>query len=202
MEELNLLNGKTSERLWQALEEATGLLLPKEKERFGEISFHIYHYVQNDTNGKNGDASYVFQIRWGMHKIYSQKRICLNLNADCLAALIEIIKNDKNQIKKELIEYIENQLATIVTLELEPEFNRRFSMLRQFEMQVSRGRKKNLAIQTHGWPLLCVFISWYDELSEFQEFIFPIKIDAEIRQFVIPTQKIITQFQKYRDSLI
>jgi hypothetical protein len=198
MEELNLINNQQGMELWKALEQNTGLLLPRDKEHFGEVSFHVY--VRTRTDFEKNDNEYVFHIRWGMHKIFSEKHLCLKNPAECLDDLIKVIKSNKNQIKIKLIEYIEGQLGSIVTLELEPAFNQKFSSLRLYEIKVDRGRNKNNV--SHGWPNICIFISWYDEFGYFQEFIYPIRLYRETRCFRIPIPEIITQFQRYRDSLV
>ena len=202
IEESRILSEKDKNKLYNSLEDSCQLMLPKEKERIGEITFHLYHYenIKNDIGSAKKHC--LFQIRWGSHKIYSKKHLNMNPEKSCLDILTKAIQADRKQIKNALVEYCKNQLSSIVIIEFELEINKKSPNLTGYELQVCKCRKKNVEMNNSGWPNFCIFISWYDELGDFQEFIFPIKLDPESRLFQIPTQKIVSDFLVYRDTVI
>lgn len=202
MEEINLLTNKDIEKLLQTLSESCGMLLPDEKERLGEISFHLYQFNNPESSEKYGKESFAFQIRYGMHPIYSKKHIKLQTNQNSIEHLSKIVCENKDAIYDSIIQYCQTQLDTIIAMELEPEFNQKFPYIFSYDLKLCKTRKKNQQMLKVGWPSLCIAISWNDEYNEFQEFMYPLTIDPESRKFNIKTEMILTAFQKYRDELI
>jgi len=202
MEEINILTAEDIKALLKSVEKECTLLIPDEKERLGELSFHLYEYDKSGASGNTNGKSVVFQIRYGMHKIFSKKHLTVNLKNKYLEDLVKVVCENKNDIKKAIIDYCQSQLETIISLELIPEFNKRFPYLFSYELKLCKARKKNQLMIKYGWPSLCVMISWTDEFGDFQEFMYPLMIDPESRHFQIETSKIISAYQTYRDQLV
>ena len=143
MEEINLLTDKDIDKLLQTLSESCGMLLPDEKERLGEISFHLYKFNNPESSEKYGKESYAFQIRYGMHPIYSKKHIKLQTNQNSVEHLSKIICENKDVIYDSIIQYCQTQLDTIIAMELEPEFNQKFPYIFSYDLKLCKTRKKN-----------------------------------------------------------
>ena len=122
MEEVNILSQKDKSLLLEKLEKECALLIPQDKDRLGELQFHLFKYKGQNGNGKPQD--YFFQIRMGIHQIFSKKHLPFCEKGDCIAKLESIIAANKKQIKNSIIDYCQNQLDTVLTVELEPEFNK------------------------------------------------------------------------------
>lgn len=197
MEEVDILTRADQQRLLIQLEQACGIVLPHARSNMGALSFHVYRFKDRNPGSSR---EWAFQIRWGVHKILSDKNLCLN--EQYLPVLMEVIKIHHKKIKQGLWDYAESQLNTIISLELEPELNRHRVDLVSFQLKVCKARQKVDALNKFGWPNFCVALSWYDELGDFQEFIYPLSFDPEKRCFVIPTQKLVREFLIYRDSAI
>lgn len=202
MEEINLLTSEDTANLLTTVEKSCSILLPDEKERLGELSFHLYQFNNHGSSENYGKESFAFQIRYGMHPIYSKKHIKLQTNQYSIENLSKIICENKDVIYGSIIQYCQTQLDTIITMELEPEFNRRFPYIFSYELKLCKTRNKNEQMIKAGWPSLCIAISWNDEYNEFQEFMFPLTIDPDCRKFNVDADKILAAFQKYRDELI
>jgi hypothetical protein len=123
MKESNILTPKGKKDLLSFMETCFNTIIPCNKERFGSISFHLYKYDKQDH------PSWVFQIRWGSHPLFSKKHIKLDPDKEYLSQLHKIIENNKYRIMKASIEFCENQLNNAAMLEIEPELNRRLPLL-------------------------------------------------------------------------
>ena len=202
MEEINLLTTKDTESLLQTVRKSCGILLPDEKERLGELSFHLYQFNSPESSENYGKESLAFQIRYGMHHIYSKKHLKFQINQNSVEYLSRLICENKDTIYGSIIQYCQTQLDTIITIELEPEFNRRFPYIFSYDLKLCKSRNKNKQMVNAGWPSLCIAISWNDEYNDFQEFMYPLSIDPENRKLNLNTRTILTAFQNYRDSLV
>jgi hypothetical protein len=202
MEEINLLKDKDIEQLVQAVGNSCGILLPNEKERLGEISFHLYKFDNPESSERYGKESLAFQIRFGMHPIFSKKHIKNQNNNDYVKYLSGIICENKEKIYASIIEYCQSQLDTIVAMELEPEFNRKFPYIFNYDLKLCKSRNRNKQMLDAGWPSLCIAISWNDEYDEFQEFMYPLTIDPDNKKFNLDPSIILSAFQNYRDAII
>jgi hypothetical protein len=200
MEEVNILSQKDKSLLLEKLEKECTLLIPQDKDRLGELQFHLFKYKGQNGNGKPQD--YFFQIRMGIHQIFSKKHLPFCEKGDCIAKLESIIAANKKQIKNSIIDYCQNQLDTVLTVELEPEFNKRFPYVFNYNIKLCKARRRNTELVQYGWPSLCITIAWTDEFGEFQEFMHPITIDPETRCFKTNISQILNSFLSYRDTLI
>jgi hypothetical protein len=200
MEEVNILSKDDKIRLLDTLEKECALLIPHDKDRLGELQFHLFKYKGQGGNGE--DPEYFFQIRMGIHQIFSSKHVAFCETGDCLSKLESIIAANKKQIKNSIIEYCQNQLDTVLTVELEPEFNKRFPYVFNYNIKLCKARRKNTELIKYGWPSLCITIAWTDEFGEFQEFMYPLTMDPETRCFQTNISRILNSFLTYRDALI
>ncbi|MGD9489705.1 MAG: hypothetical protein AB7W47_16915 [Calditrichaceae bacterium] len=197
MQESNILSEKDKKELFVILEKHCNLVLPDEKIRCGDFSFHLYHYEKNN----DADDSWVFQVRWGTHRFYAKKHLSFTNNKDYLSILTDVIRKDKSLIKKALLEHCENQLNTIAMLEIEPAINKKLPYLSRYEMSVKKLRNPGKIKNESGWPNFGVCICWYDELGNFQEFVYPIQFDSISRRFRVPPEEIVNKFQVYMDTV-
>ncbi len=202
MEEVNLLTEKDTEELLMTVEQSCNILIPDEKERLGEISFHLYKYDNAESSDNYGKKSWTFQIRYGVHTVFTKKHIKIPSSQSYIECLTKIICDNKNKIHVSILEYCQNQLDTMVKMELEPEFNRRFSYIFNYDLKLCKSRNKNIKMVKAGWPSLCIAISWNDEFNEFQEFIYPLSLDPNNKKFNIHTDRILTAFRNYRDEIV
>lgn len=202
MKELNILKNTDIRKIRNHLSESCGLTIPDEKEHMGLISFHLFKYEHHLENNESGKDEMRFQIRWGAHKIYSKKHFFITDETNVIEQLKQFISQDCMKIKKELLDYCKTQLGNIVTLEVEPEINKRNPGLIGYQIQVDRGRTNTSVKENAGWPCLCIFISWFDELGDFQEFVYPVKFDGKSRQFLVDAKEIADAFQVYRDTVV
>lgn len=202
MEEINRLTQNDSIALLKTVEDNCAIIIPDEKERLGEISFHLYQYNCADNCDNFGKTSWTFQIRYGIHPVFTKKHIKILTGQNQIEILSKIICENKNVIYTAIIEYCQNQMDTMVSMELEPEFNRRFSYIFNYDLKLCKSRKKNKLMLKAGWPSLCIAISWNDEFNEFQEFMYPLMIDPESKKFNLHPGTILTAFQKYHDAII
>lgn len=202
MEEINLLTEKDIEQLVKTVVKSCNILLPDEKERLGEISFHLYKFDNPDSSERYGKESLAFQIRFGMHPIYTKKHIKFQNKQQYIGYLSGIICDNKDKIYASIIEYCQSQLDTIVAMELEPEFNRKFPYIFSYDLKLCKSRNRNKMMLEAGWPSLCIAISWNDEYDEFQEFMYPLSIDPANKKFNLDPSTILSAFQNYRDAII
>ncbi|HGY54779.1 MAG TPA: hypothetical protein ENK44_03665 [Caldithrix abyssi] len=199
MKELSLLNNQDQKSLRETIEQACGILLPEDSGKFGTLSFHLF--AHSGQKSINEEIDTYFQIRWGMHSIYKSKHFTFKKDADIVSALQKRIHQARETIRKEFHRYCEDQLRSIVSLELEPKMQRRFPGSHTFNLGLCHGRKPGKQVNNFGWPYYCIFISWYDELDEFQEFLYPVKFDAEQRTFIIPVEDVLQKFHQFRDTV-
>ena len=199
---MNLLTQNDTEELWRTVEKSCNILIPDEKERLGEMSFHLYKYDNTESSDNYGKQSWTFQIRYGIHTVFSKKHIKMPSSQNYIESLTKIICDNKNKIYTSIIEYCQNQMDTMVSMELEPEFNSRFAYIFNYDLKLCKSRKRNKQMLKAGWPSLCIAISWNDDYGEFQEFIFPLTINPDTRKFNLNSDKILSAFQSYRDSVI
>ncbi len=202
MEEVNLLTEKDTEELLMTVEQSCNILIPDEKERLGEISFHLYKYDNAESSDNYGKKSWTFQIRYGVHTVFTKKHIKIPSSQSYIECLTKIICDNKNKIHVSILEYCQNQLDTMVKMELEPEFNRRFSYIFNYDLKLCKSRNKNIKMDKAGWPSLCIAISWNDEFNEFQEFIYPLSLDPNNKKFNIHPDRILTAFRNYQDEIV
>lgn len=201
MKEINLLQTEDIKRLHAFLEDSCSLLLPFEKERFGELSFHLYRY-NDDSEAGSSSLNIAFQIRWGANAIFHKKNLKLGADDSIVEKICQIIHKESESIKKAIFKYCENQLSAIVPMSVEPVLIMRQPNFSGYKLQFCKGRGKKSSLSEYGWPNYCVLIAWYDELGDFQEFISPIGFDAKKRKFLIDAENIVLEFQKYRDTVI
>ncbi len=194
MKEIELLSEKDKRELLRLLEKQCGLLLPADQIRLGAITFHLFRYQQQD--------GLYFLIRWGMQKIFSSKGISDAGTKRVLAQLRTLIRGNKTAIKKALTGYYGEQLNNLAQIELQPELTRQCSDAAQLNLSVCQARRcRAKSTNNYGWPNFCVMISWLDETDEFQEFLFTLPLDAQSKSFTIPSEEIIVQFRRYRDTI-
>ncbi len=199
MKEVKVLNAEETKALNEALEAYCQLLLPQEKERMGQVSFHLYHYENPDARN---EGDWLFQIRWGTHKIFDQKHIEFTTESPATKQLQPILKKHCKAIHKALCDYCQIQLNNWALITLDPHIQRHNPDLKQYEIKVNHRRKKNNKTVNCGWPDFCIVLNWYDELGDFQEYFYPIKLNPENRRFELPAEHIALQFQKFRDTII
>lgn len=202
MEEVNLLTEKDTKELLQTVEKFCDILIPDEKERLGEISFHLYKYDNADNTDNYGKQSWTYQIRYGVHTIFSKKHINIPADQNYNDVLAKTICDHKDKIYASIVEYCQNQMDTMVKMELEPQFQQRFSYIFTYDLKLCKSRNRNKQMLNAGWPSLCIAISWNDDYGEFQEFMYPLTINQDTRRFNLDSDKILTAFQSYRDSII
>ena len=202
MEEVNLLSEKDTIELLQTVERSCKILIPDEKERLGEISFHLYKYDNSENTDNFGKQSWTFQIRYGVHTVFSKKHIKIPANQNHHGVLVKIICDNKGKIYTSIVEYCQNQMDTMVKMELEPQFHQRFSDIFTYDLKLCKSRNRNKIMLKAGWPSLCIAISWNDDYDEFQEFMYPLTINPDTRKFNLNSNKILSAFQSYRDSII
>ena len=202
MKELNLFSDEEQKTLRELVESSCHIVLPQDKQKMGTVTFHLYHYQHNssDTNIKQLETN--FQIRWGVYTLFQQKHLILPGQSQYMEAIKQVIIQNCSQIRQALHKYCEEQLSSMVPLALEPEINSRIPYVSGLELKVCQGRQKYENGQNSGWPNYCILIAWYDELGEFQEFIYPIKFEQSERSFPIPVEQIVDKFQIYRDTVI
>ena len=200
MKELSLLNEQDQQVLLQTVEQSCAILFPKDSAKFGRLSFHLYGYSRNKINGNEIDT--YFQIRWGIHSIYKSKHFKFKTESDIVSALQKRIRQAGETIRKEIYRYCEDQLRSIVSLELEPRLQGIFSGSYTYNLGLCHGRKHGKTDNNFGWPNYCIYISWYDDLNDFQEFLYPVKFDPETNTFSIPVQHILERFQRFRDMIV
>ena len=193
MKEANILTDQDTSDLLAHLESSFNIKIPRNKERFGYISFHLYSYEKQDVH------EWVFQIRWGRHQIFSKKH--LKLKEDYLSDLIEVIESNKYSIMKAAIDFCENQLNDIVLLELGPELNKRLPLLNDYQLKVrkinlQKSKEASQCLSNYG---LC--ISWFDDMGDYQEFMHPIPYDISTGFFDLSPEKIVSKFQVYQDQV-
>ena len=196
MQELEILTEKDQEYLINALQKSCQMILPRSDQKFGALSFHIYVFDERSTEGDN-----VFQIRWGIRKLFQDKNIGKTDSQTLLKTLAQMIDKNSETIKKEINEYCMEQLQTYTAMEVEPVLNKSFGGLYDIKLGLCRGRKRTEEVKNSGWANFCMVISWTDEFGEFQEFLYPITLNDDQSCFDIPVEHIIKEFRKYRDSL-
>ncbi|MEJ2545135.1 MAG: hypothetical protein P8Y99_13795, partial [Calditrichaceae bacterium] len=202
MEEVNLLTEKDTKELLQTVEKACNILIPDEKERLGEISFHLYKYDNSENIDNFGKQSWTFQIRYGMHTVFNKKHIKISSNKNYHEIITKIICDYKDKIYASIVEYCQNQMDIMVKMELEPQFQQRFSYIFNYDLKLCKSRNRNKQMLNAGWPSLCIAISWNDDYGEFQEFMYPLHINPDTRKFNLDSDHILSAFQSYRDSVI
>ncbi|MEJ2052662.1 MAG: hypothetical protein P8X42_01965 [Calditrichaceae bacterium] len=202
MKELNLLTITDELNLLETIENSCNILIPDEKERLGELSFHLYQFNSPDQAEKYGEQSLAFQIRYGVHPIFSKKHLSIDSSENHIDILSQIICKNKDKIYTSIIDYCQNQLDSIIKLELEPALNTRLPFIFNYELKLCKSRKRNKQLMKSGWPSLCIAISWTDEYNEFQEFMYPLTIGAESKKFNLDAGRIVTAFQNYRDAVM
>jgi hypothetical protein len=193
MKEANILTDQDKSDLLAHLETSFNIKIPRNKERFGFISFHLYSYDKQDVQ------EWVFQIRWGRHQIFSEKHVTLDENY--LSQLFTVIDSNKYRIMKAAIEFCENQLNDIVLLELGPELNRRLPLLNDYQLKVrkinfQKSKEASQCLTNYG---LC--ISWFDDMGDYQEFLHPIPYNVSTGLFDLSPEKIVSKFQVYQDQV-
>jgi len=193
MKEIQLLKPEDHQRLLGAVEKNTGLILPVNDDRFGALSFHLYFY--------EGHPALHFQMRWGVKKIFGKKNLSVQ-EENLTSHLCGLIKRHAATIRENLQTYCLEQLKNLMFLELDPHFTFNPGIGHQFTLKVCKARSKVPEQETCGWPNYCVAISWVDETDEFQEFLYPLRVDAEQRILVIPAEDIARRFKIYRDRMI
>ena len=196
MEELHILSAEEKKLILNSIETNCKMVLPGEKSELDPVTVHIY---QKEHHQDVHDCR-VFQIRWGMHKIFQFKHLPESTDAKTEDTLSQIIKKNCSKIKNALLEHCQEILSDNITLQLEPELNRRNLFISSYTFKVCSTRKRNTHETNHGWPNFCLFLSWIDDTGEFQEFIHPLPFDELEKQFVITPHEIIDQFVKYRDA--
>lgn len=202
MKELNLFSDEEQKTLRELVEDSCQIILPQDKQKMGTVAFHLYHYQHNSPSTAKKELETNLQIRWGVYTLFQQKHLKLPGQSEYMEAIKEVIIQNCSQIRKSLHKCGEEQLSSIVPLALEPEINSRIPYISGLELKVCKGRQKFEYSQNCGWPNYCILIAWYDELSEFQEFIYPIKFEQSERSFTIPVEQIVDKFQVYRDTVI
>ncbi|MBN1407900.1 MAG: hypothetical protein JW956_08930 [Calditrichaceae bacterium] len=202
MEEVNQLTEKDTKELLKTVEKSCGIIIPYEKERLGELSFHLYKYDNTENTENYGTQSWTFQIRYGVHTVFTKKHIKIPANKNYNDILVKFICDNNDKIYASIVEYCQNQMNTMIAMELEPEFNRRFSYIFSYDMKLCKSRNKNKNMLQAGWPNFCIAISWNDDYNEFQEFMYPLTINPDTRKFNLNSDKILTAFQRYCDSII
>ncbi|HID40241.1 MAG TPA: hypothetical protein EYP36_12110 [Calditrichaeota bacterium] len=200
MKELSILNDKGQQVLLQTIEEVCGIHIPRDTAKFGTLSFHLYGYSHSPP--AVGVIDTCFHIRWGIYTIFKSKHLKINPNAHFLADLQKDIRASCRAIRKEFHRYAEEQLRSIVSIELEPQLQRRFTGLHSYRLGLCQGRQSLKKEENHGWPNYCIYISWYDELDDFQEFLYPLKFDKDRHTFSIPVKQILDTFQRFRDTIV
>jgi len=195
MKEANILTPEDSQNLLAFMESCFNTTIPCNKQRFGEISFHLYKYEKQE------DPEWVFQIRWGSHPLYSKKHLKLNSEDEYLSQLFSIIKNNKSSIIKASIDFCEDQLNNVALLEIEPELNKRLPLLSNYKifirkMRPNKVREASERLQNYG-----VCISFLDETGEFQEFVHPIPYNTQNGYFNLSAPEIVTKFQRFQDQV-
>ena len=132
-----------------------------------------------------------------------QKKHLPELSSRELETQLEnIIKNNRASIKKALFKQCGEILSDAITLKLEPALNKKNILLTTSKLKVCNIRKNTVNKSNCGWPNYCIFLSWTDDGGEFQEFIYPLQFNASEKQFRIPADEIVTQFIRYRDTLV
>ena len=194
MKEIQLLNSNDHQHLLQQVEKSTGLVLPVNDDRLGPISFHLYAYQEH--------PGVHFQMRWGVRTIFHKKNLPAADKDEMLNKLNRLIQRNAGLIKENLTVYCLEQLNNIVFLELDPHLSAVPDGGHQLTLEVCKARRKAKTVDTGGWPNYCVAISWFDESGEFQEFLYPLRIDRAQKMFLIPAGEIASRFRAYRDQLI
>ena len=200
MKELSLLSEQDQQSLLQTVEKSCAILLPRDSAKFGTLSFHLYGYSQDKA--KENEVDTYFQIRWGIHSIYKSRHFKIKRNSPILPVLQKRIHTVCDAIRENIHRYCEEQLRSIVSLELEPQMQKHFTDMHTYSLGLCHGRQHSNKEGNHGWPNFCLFISWYDELDEFQEFLYPIKFDAGQHTFIIPVEDILKKFHQFRDTVL
>ncbi len=194
MKELQILKKQQIDQLKKDLEKATGLLLPDDSIRFGDLKFHIY------SGSKENE--FHFQIFWGPHKIFSKKHVLDISSEHLIDHLKELVTQSSRTIAQALTQYCETRLNDFLQIELQPLMMNHGLDVLQIDLKVRRSSKKSPNQTNGGWPIWCLLLSWIDEFGEFQEFVYKIYFNTQSKKFDIPPQEIISQFIKYRNSLI
>jgi len=202
MKEINLLSKDDTKKLLDTIDSSCGILIPDEKERLGALTFHLYQFNNPEKSEQFGKESWAFQIRYGVHPVFSKKHLKIKTDQSQLNLLTRIICDNKEKIHHAIVEYCQSQMDTIIKMELEPEFNNRFPFIFKYDLKLCKSRNRNKRLLEAGWPSLCIAISWNDEYNEFQEFMYPLTIDSHSRKFNLDTGQILTAFQNYRDSVV
>lgn len=195
MKEANILTDQEKADLLAFMESCFNLTIPRNKERFGFISFHLYKYE------KHSEPEWVFQIRWGSHQLFSKKHLKMDFKKEHLPQLYDIITKSKFAIIKNTLEFCQNQLNNIVLLEIGPELTKRMPVMNDYKMFVRKLRPLKNREGSECLTNLCLCISWLDETGEFQEFIHPIPYDAETGYFSLSPSEIVSKFQVYQDQV-
>lgn len=202
MDRINVLSKKDQAILLGLLEQECALLLPDEPERLGPITFHLHPHKLSEANSPADDSLHIFQLRYGMLSLFSYKQVKLNSQGEYMNDITHIIKANKSKIKTALIEYCQNQLETIINIELEPYLRKQFPYLFNYRLKLCQARLKNKDMLDIGWPSLCISISWTDDYGEYQEFMYPICLNKITRRFQLEVRQIVTAFQRYIHALI
>ncbi|GEM_PF-6803174 len=193
MRETNLFSEVEQGELKEALQKACKILVPEEDSRLGRLTFHLYEY----ENSKQ----YLFQIRWGMHKIFRTKIPMKPSPRLSLTTFEKLMKKYCRDIKTALHDYCLEQLDLAVNLELEPILSDKGVLFDGFRLKVCKTRTVSNQDEMYGWPNYCIAFSWNDEWGEYQEFYYPLRLDAEQLRFRIPAEEIVQKFLIYRETI-
>lgn len=195
MKEIEVLSENDKKELLRFVEEQCAVVLPDDQTRLGSVTFHLYRYQRQE--------GLYFLIRWGLQKIFGARGIRDAGAKHVKAQLRRLIRGNAAAIKKALSDYYAEQLNNLAQIDLQTELMRYCSDADQLNLRVCQARNCRTENPTnYGWPNFCVVISWLDETDEFQEFLFPLPLNAQSKSFTIPTEEIITRFRRYRDELV
>ncbi len=179
-------------QLLKQLRAVTKLPLPYKDLYLGNVQF----FLRNHDN-KN---DYDFQIRWGSKNILIERNVTSAAAEVSKEEIQRLMQVHAGSMRKKLIEYCVEQLNNIVTIELPIQLQKRLPSFVNYNLFVNicRIQKKET---NNNWPAISVFISWDDELGEFQEFVYPLKFDNETDHFILDYEDIVNNLVRYRDSL-
>ncbi len=192
MKELRTFSPQELQTLKETLEKASGLILPNDPTRFGELKFHVYSGAT--------EHEFHFQIFWGPHKIFTKKHLLQSSKHDLLQALQALLKESAAEITQALLNYCAERLNDFLQIELQPLLMAHGLDTLQVNVKVKPSTKAPTQ-QNGGWPIWCLLMSWVDEFGEFQEFAHKIFFDVSQKQFQISAEEIVKNFVKYRNQL-
>lgn len=189
----NLISDSQFNDLLTALENETRLPIPAADPDLGKFDIIVHERTA---------PNYVFKITWGAKNIFIEKSF-EPASKDIQTELVNIIKNNAGEIRKELITYCTEQLNNMVLMNFPIEMKKFLPGFFDYKVFVSQCRKKGDKKVKDGksWPVMSLFVSWDDEGGEFQEFVYPLDFDQNQNCFRIDYPEIIKKFIRYRDSL-